>query len=84
MLAIPLLSPGALGTVTGQLNANRLGVNTVSDRTSDYDAIRPDVWTHPALGRGYGSYDHTSYRILDSDFSAGSSRWGYSGWPHTS
>jgi hypothetical protein len=68
VVAIHVLSPGALGTVTGQLNANRLGVNTVSDRTSDYDAIRPDVWTHPALGRGFGSYDHASYRILDSDF----------------
>jgi hypothetical protein len=68
VLAIHVLSPGALGSVTGQLKANRLGVNTVSDRTSDYDAIRPDVWSHPALGRGFGSYDHTSYRILDSDF----------------
>jgi len=68
VLGIHALSPGALGTVTGQLNANRLGVSTVSDRTSDYDAIRPDVWTHPALGRGFGSYDHASYRILDSDF----------------
>ena len=40
---------------------------TVSDRTSDYDAIRPDVWTHILLGRGWGSYDHNTYRTLDSE-----------------
>ena len=42
-------------------------VPTVSDRTSDYDAIRPDVWSHILLGRGWGSYNHESYRILDSE-----------------
>ena len=40
---------------------------TVSDRAADYDAVRPDVWSHLAFGRGYGSYDHVSYRILDSE-----------------
>ena len=34
---------------------------------SDYDAIRPDVFSHPAFGRGFGSYNHTSYRILDNE-----------------
>jgi O-antigen ligase len=42
-------------------------VATVSDRTSDYDAVRPDLWSHLALGRGFGSYDHNTYRILDSE-----------------
>jgi hypothetical protein len=67
VLMIPILAPGALGSVAFQLRGDRLGVNTVSDRTSDYDAIRPDVWTHLAFGRGYGTYDHTSYRILDME-----------------
>ena len=40
---------------------------TVSSRTSAYDAIRPDVWTHLLLGRGWGSYDPNSNRILDSE-----------------
>ena len=39
-----------------QFKPDRLGADTVSDRASDYDAIRPDVWTHLAFGRGYGSY----------------------------
>jgi hypothetical protein len=61
------LSPGALGSILFQLHPNRLGVSTVSDRTADYDAIRPDVWTHLFFGRGYGSYDHVTYRVLDSE-----------------
>ena len=67
VLVIQLLSPGALSGVAGQLEAGRLGVNTVSDRTADYDAIRPDVWTHPFVGRGYGSYEPQAYRILDME-----------------
>jgi O-antigen ligase/polysaccharide polymerase Wzy-like membrane protein len=67
LIAIPVLSPNALGSVIDQLKPNRLGVSTVSDRVSDYDAIRPDILSHPVFGRGYGSYDHNSYRILDND-----------------
>jgi hypothetical protein len=65
--AIHLLSPGALGSILFQLHPTRLDVATVSDRAADYDAVRPDVWSHLIFGRGYGSYDHLSYRILDSD-----------------
>jgi hypothetical protein len=65
--AIHALSPGALGAIVFQLRPSRLGVSTVSDRTADYDAVRPDVWTHLLFGRGYGTYDHTAYRVLDSE-----------------
>jgi hypothetical protein len=64
---VHVLSPGALTGVVGQLDRSRLGVTTVSDRTADYDAVRPDVWSHLAFGRGYGSYEHTAYRILDME-----------------
>jgi len=67
ILLINALSPGAIAGILFQLQPDRLGVGTVSDRTSDYDAIRPDLWTHLAFGRGFGSYDHVSYRILDSE-----------------
>ncbi len=67
IVMIPVISPGAVGSVLGQLSGNRLHVATVSDRSSDYDAVRPDVWTNLAFGRGYGSYEHTSYRILDME-----------------
>jgi hypothetical protein len=67
VIAVHALSPGALGTVVDQLNPSNLGVGTVSDRTSDYDAVRPDLWSHLLFGRGYGTYDHVNYRTLDSD-----------------
>jgi hypothetical protein len=67
VVMVQALSPGALNGVLGQLDSSRLGVNTVSDRTADYDAIRPDVLSHLLIGRGYGSYEPTTYRILDME-----------------
>jgi hypothetical protein len=64
---VSFLSPGALGSIAEQLAPTQLGVGTVSDRASDYDAVRPDVWSHLLLGHGFGSYDHVSYRLLDSE-----------------
>lgn len=66
-LVVHVLAPGAIGGVTGQLTSNQLSsVGTTVHRTSGYDAIRPFVWTNPALGQGYGSYNANLYRILDS------------------
>jgi len=63
-----VLSPGAVhGTIAQFVRPDSSSVATTSDRTSDYDAIRPDVWSHLLLGRGYGSYDISTYRILDSE-----------------
>jgi hypothetical protein len=63
-----VLTPGAAQSVVSQLSGKKLNsVTTVSDRSSDYDAVRPDVWSHLAFGRGYGSYEHTSYRTLDME-----------------
>jgi hypothetical protein len=67
VVMVPVLAPGAIATTTAQFEPSRLGATTVSDRTADYDAIRPDVWTHLLFGRGWGTYSHVSYRILDSE-----------------
>jgi hypothetical protein len=69
MLAmVSAISPGALGSTLSQFTrSDAAAVPTVSDRTSDYDAIRPDVLSHLLLGRGWGSYNHQTYRILDSE-----------------
>jgi hypothetical protein len=65
---IAVLSPRAIGSVLQQFTrSNAASAATVSSRTSAYDAIRPDVWTHLLLGRGWGSYDPNSNRILDSE-----------------
>src|SRR3954453_19468044 len=67
VFAVQFLAPGALTSVLFQLSPDALGVDTVSDRAADYDAVRPDLWTHLFTGRGYGTSDHVSYRILDSE-----------------
>jgi hypothetical protein len=65
---VSTLSPGALGSTVKQFTrSDRAAVPTVSDRAADYDAVRPDVWSHLAFGRGWGTYNHESYRILDSE-----------------
>ncbi len=68
VVLVSFLSPGALKSTLDQfVRPDRLDVPTVSDRASDYDAVRPDVWTHLIFGRGWGSYNHETYRILDSE-----------------
>lgn len=68
LIVVSSVSPGALGSTVSQFTrSDRAAVPTVNDRASDYDAVRPDVWSHLAFGRGWGSYNHESYRILDSE-----------------
>jgi hypothetical protein len=67
LLAVHVIAPGAFGSTVSQLKPGVLTVPTVNERTADYDAIRPDLWSSPLLGRGFGSYDHTRYRVLDSE-----------------
>jgi 4-amino-4-deoxy-L-arabinose transferase-like glycosyltransferase len=67
LVALLIVSPRTISPVVEQFSPNRLGAETVSDRASDYDAIRPDVWTHIAFGRGFGSYQPLGHRILDSE-----------------
>jgi hypothetical protein len=67
IVVIHIAAPGALGKTTTQFDPSQLGVSTVSDRAADYDAVRPDLWTHLIFGRGWGSYDWLTYRILDSE-----------------
>jgi hypothetical protein len=68
VVAVVVMAPGAVAPVLDQFKPDKLnGANTVQDRATDYDAIRPDVWSHVALGRGYGSYQPLGHRILDSE-----------------
>ena len=65
---VAAVSPSAVHGVIAQFTRSDAGsVATVSDRAADYDAVRPDLWTHLAFGRGFGSYNHDTYRILDSE-----------------
>jgi hypothetical protein len=68
VIMVALISPGVIHGVISQYTAsNSTRTATVSDRTADYDAVRPDLWSHLAFGRGYGSYDPHTYRVLDSE-----------------
>lgn len=67
LVAVHILAPGAFTATASQLDSSRLAAPTVSDRAIDYDAVRPDVLSHLLIGRGWGSYDHVNYRILDTE-----------------
>jgi O-Antigen ligase len=69
LLAIPLVAPSALGSVRDQLKPSA-ATSTLStrDRTSDYEAIGPDVLNHPVIGRGWQTYDPERYRVLDNQY----------------
>jgi hypothetical protein len=67
--AVPILSSGAMDTVQRHLFAKGFGKDvSTKGRTTDYDAVRPDVRSHLALGRGFGSYDFHRYRVLDNAY----------------
>jgi O-antigen ligase len=66
---VHITSPGALGSVLTQLEPGHVNnVLSTTDRTARYDAVRPDILTHPLFGRGYESYDPHKYRILDNEY----------------
>jgi hypothetical protein len=68
-IMVHFTSPGAFGSVLAQLNPTAFNsVLTTKDRTSDYDAVRPDVMSHVVFGRGYQTYDGHKYRILDNEY----------------
>jgi hypothetical protein len=69
LLAMPVISPGALGSLRNQLAPGRFdSSNSTQGRTADYAAVQPDLGTHPFVGRGYGSYDPHKYRLIDNQY----------------
>lgn len=71
LLAMPAVAPSALGSLRDQLNPSQAtGTLSSRDRVSDYDAIEPEILNHPALGRGWQTYDPERYRVLDNEYLA--------------
>ena len=69
LMAMPILSPGAVGSIRAQLQPDRVtSNNSTTGRTDDYRAVAPDLANHPVTGRGYGSYDPQKYRIIDNQY----------------
>lgn len=67
LVLVQALAPGAAGQLKSQLSSADTRQSTLG-RTSDYEAVGPDLRAHPLLGRGYGTYDHEKYRILDNEY----------------
>jgi O-antigen ligase len=66
---VHFVAPAAIGGVISQLEPGHINsALTTTDRTARYDAVAPDVLSHPLLGRGYESYDPQKYRILDNQY----------------
>ena len=62
------VSPNTLGHVVSQFTgANATKTATVDARTANFDAVRPDLWSHLLFGRGQGSYAPPDDRVVDSD-----------------
>ena len=71
IVMIHIIAPGALGGVGDQLTGGFFDAGTTVGRTADYQAISPDIATHPLSGRGYGTIDPgraDTYRILDNQY----------------
>ena len=67
VVIIHVASPGSLGEI---LNPNTTTQST-SHRAGDLEALMPDIWTHPAIGRGYGTLNPDQpdqFRINDNEF----------------
>ena len=71
VLAIPLIAPSAVGSVRDQLTPQRaVGAVSSRDRLSDFAAVGPEVLNHPAIGRGWQTYEPKRYRVLDNEYLA--------------
>jgi O-antigen ligase len=81
IFAVHLIVPGAIGSIRNQLFPKGGFLTDVSSkgRTEDYDAVRPDLMNHLALGRGFGTYDPKAYRLLDNQYLATRIQMGYIG-----
>lgn len=63
------IAPGALASLNKQLLSRDVSEDaSVQGRTLDYDAVGLDVWSHPYLGRGYGTYQPRVYRFIDNQY----------------
>ena len=65
LVVIKIAAPDAISGIRYQFStASSQG--TTLDRTSDYSAVWPDIKSHLAFGRGFGSYDPGGHRVLDN------------------
>lgn len=62
------VSSNTIGHVISEFtSANATSTQTTDARTANFDAVRPDLWSHLLFGRGQGSYAPPTDRVVDSD-----------------
>jgi hypothetical protein len=62
------LSPQTVGHIVSQFTGSSATKTQTTDaRTANFDALRPDLWSHLLFGRGQGSYTPPTDRVVDSD-----------------
>lgn len=69
IVAALVLQGGQINAITELVNGGNQA--STDGRTSDYEAVVPDLLTHPAIGRGFGTHDsirHDQYRIFDNEY----------------
>jgi len=68
MLAL-VFAGGHINAITQLTNGGDQA--STDGRTADYEAVVPDVLSHPAIGRGFGTHNsllHDTYRIFDNGY----------------
>lgn len=69
LVLIAVAAPGSLGSLRSQFGSGGTkSQESTQGRLADYGAVRPDIEKHLLFGRGYGSFDHTKYRLLDNQW----------------
>jgi len=70
VVVVHFMAPGAMGSIKNQFFPEGGFYNSPSvlARTEDRAAIKPDLKHAPIIGRGYGTYDHDKYRLLDNQY----------------
>jgi O-Antigen ligase len=64
-----VVAPGALTTIVARADPNNTAASqSTKDRIDDWGGSVPDLLAHPWLGKGYGSNDPGTYRVLDNQW----------------
>jgi O-Antigen ligase len=75
-----VIAPGALTTIVARADPNNpVASQSTKDRIDDWGGSMPDLLAHPWLGKGYGSNDPGTYRVLDNQWLSSAIETGFLG-----
>lgn len=69
VVIVAIAAPGAVAEVSAQFSGSNVAAQqSIGGRTSDYEAVWPDIRHRALLGRGFGTYEAGRYRFLDNQY----------------